>query len=316
MRRLFSVTVTILIITALFSGCVSKSRQAVRGADSESTYSAAAQAGEEVQSKDPEVVSSPNQTHEAQTKDEAKAQGNDPKVVPSPTQTPEAQTKDEEKPQGNNPKVVSSPTQTPEAQTKDGEKAEGKDSEVVPPPNKTPTGPADGDTKTQDKSSDAVSYPVKYDFDSLDKVNDFGGYYIAAPSKVVEDDWLTQLVGGRENIITFKLGKLIYNNNAEYAETYIEFEGKDGVITLIANGASYEYYDNSTQLKRVTVNFLTGKKLEGKQVVKDYTDGKQKIILIIDYNENGAAIPLVMFCAKGDSKDIPNNNFYTIEANE
>jgi hypothetical protein len=312
MKRVFSATIAVLITTAFLCSCVPKGRQVSSDAASVPTQSSAAGVIDKEKSlgDDTKAVSTPAQNQPEQ------AQGRESEVASPSTENPDSQAQDEEKAQSNDSEVVSPPTDTPTELVEAEEKVPNKDSEVVTPPTTPPAEQTQGEEKAQGNSSDAVTYPIKYDFDSLDKVNDFDGYYLTAPSNVIEDDWLTQLAGGRENTITFKFGKVVYNSNAENGEPYIELQGKEGMLTLIANGARYEYDDSSNQLKRITINFLTGKKLEGNQVVKDYSEGKQKIILIIDYNENGTASPIVMFCAKGDSEDIPANNFYTVEAIE
>lgn len=164
---------------------------------------------------------------------------------------------------------------------------------------------------------------IRYKFRSIEKVQENineifsegnnADYYIGKPVSIVEDDWLTDFAGGREEEIRVNIGKLVYDYNEANTEAYIDLKGKNTEITLIANGAQYEYYEGTDKIKRKVIDFLTGKKLEGQEVVKDYSEGKEKIILVIDFNEDGTSIPRVLFCLKNNNVDHPKNNYYNLE---
>ncbi|MDP4090542.1 MAG: hypothetical protein Q8930_14930, partial [Bacillota bacterium] len=140
-------------------------------------------------------------------------------------------------------------------------------------------------------------------------INDSDSYYTAKPVNMSEDNWLTNLAGGRKNAITIRFGQ-VKDSNMQEAEEYIELDGKGGKVTLVENGGHFEYGGGT--LKRVTINFLTGKRLEGKEVVKDYSDGKIKIVLIVDYNEQGIGSPSALFYSQSGSEDKPQNNYYEL----
>lgn len=171
--------------------------------------------------------------------------------------------------------------------------------------------------------SDAASSPTKPSIENkpvtIEKVNGVEKLYVAKPVNILQDDWLTNLAGGRKNSITIRIGQVMHDNSQknieEFIEEYIEFECNGNKITLIENGARFEYKDGTNQIKRKTLNFLTGKKLNGKEVVKNYSDKSNKIVLIIDFNDKGSATQAVIFCSQNDNEDIPNSNFYELEVN-
>lgn len=170
-------------------------------------------------------------------------------------------------------------------------------------------------------------FNIRYRFSSILKVNEEVTdnpaegthevyYYVAKPTNFTEEDWLSTFAGGIDEEIVLGVGKLIYDNNFDNTELFIDLKSQREEITLIANGAYYEYYGGTERIKRKVVNFLTGKRLEGNEVVKDYSEGKIKIILIIDYNEEGIGTPRALLTSNGSENDNPKENYYTLEIKE
>ena len=142
--------------------------------------------------------------------------------------------------------------------------------------------------------------------------------YIAEPFEMSEDNWLTRLAGGTANNLTIEFGEVTYNENSSTKEYYLDLKGQEEKINLISNGGAYTYYDDTANIKRLEVNFLTGKKLEGDEVVKDYTNGKEKLELIIDYDESGNILSQFLFVGKMNQYqypiEVPVSNYYIIKA--
>lgn len=136
--------------------------------------------------------------------------------------------------------------------------------------------------------------------------------FIGKPINMVKDDWLTNFAGGKESTISVKIGQAKFHTNSE-AETYVELLGKSDKVTLVSNSMSVDYYAGTNILKRVIIGCFTGKRLEGSEVVKDYSNGKDNIILIIDYDKEGAPAVTSMFCSPDISAQKPMNNYYELK---
>ncbi|TCT17218.1 hypothetical protein EDC18_101516 [Natranaerovirga pectinivora] len=158
-------------------------------------------------------------------------------------------------------------------------------------------------------------YIKRYRFNHVEKIYEnvyMEDGYIAEPENVIHDDWLTDFAGGKKEQFIVRIGQVLYNQSEVNKEAYIEIESNNEKIELIANGGSYEYYDITNKIKRKTLNFLTGKRLEGNEVIKDYTEGKNTIVLIIDYDEDGNGTPKVIYCSDDQSFKQPKNNYYRL----
>ena len=141
----------------------------------------------------------------------------------------------------------------------------------------------------------------------------YASYYLAKPVNVSEDNWLAVFAGDKKGTINIKLGQVIYIDNLESTESYIELNGRGNKLSLILNGSHYEYDEATHKIRRKTLNFLTGKKLLGNEVIKDYSEGTQKIVMIVDFDEQGFAKPSILFCSNNDGEDIPHSNYYVLE---
>lgn len=155
--------------------------------------------------------------------------------------------------------------------------------------------------------------------DNRDKRDNVGTKkYTAEPFEMSEENWLTKLAGGTANNLTIEFGEVTYNENSSTKEYYLDLKGQEEKINLVSNGASYTYYEDTAKIKTLEVNFLTGKKLEGQEVVKDYTNGKEKLELIIDYDESGNVASQILFVGKMNQYpiEIPTANYYIIKVIE
>lgn len=159
---------------------------------------------------------------------------------------------------------------------------------------------------------------LRYRFDDIEKVpinSNRNGDYIARPIDIIQEDWLTNFAGGNDESFVVRVGQVLYNNK-DNTESYIELESKQGKVTLIANGAHYEYYEGTKNVKRKIINFLTGKILEGKEVIKDYTGGKVELVLVIEYDEKNIGTPIVLYCSDDGLIKQPKNNYYNLQVSD
>ena len=156
---------------------------------------------------------------------------------------------------------------------------------------------------------------IRYKFSRIEKVyknNIIKDGYLAEPIKRTKEDWLSDFVGGLDETFIIKVGQVIYDKSNENSEDFIELESNKDKITLIANGASYEYYNDTNQLKRKTLEFLPGKRLEDKDVVKDYSEKNPKVILVVEYDMGGNGTPLAIYCSDYPFNTLPKDNYYKL----
>ncbi|MBC7960042.1 MAG: hypothetical protein H7X94_09265, partial [Vallitaleaceae bacterium] len=84
----------------------------------------------------------------------------------------------------------------------------------------------------------------------------------------------------------------------------------------------FEYYEGTNKLKKSIISFLTGKKFDGKEVIKDYSNGMIRLDIIIEYDEMGNPIPRVLYYTSNqvyygsNQIDYPKDNYYQLELKE
>jgi hypothetical protein len=62
-------------------------------------------------------------------------------------------------------------------------------------------------------------------------------------------------------------------------EEFIKVTSPHDSVRGLSNSGSYFYYENSNRLKEAVTSFNSGKKLEGKSVVKDYSASSEEVTL-------------------------------------
>jgi hypothetical protein len=62
-------------------------------------------------------------------------------------------------------------------------------------------------------------------------------------------------------------------------EEFIKVSNIQDSVRGLSNSGTYLYYENSSRLREAVTSFHSGKKLEGKSVVKDYSGATEEIVL-------------------------------------
>jgi hypothetical protein len=152
-------------------------------------------------------------------------------------------------------------------------------------------GTAPGAIPAEAKGTEVLS-KVKYDFDQV-KVQ-YAAEFTAYPAGSGKPPVVTHSVYGSVYGAVYQEGpkpiQVLYGvvtlsggNGGGVTEQFIKVTEGASSVRALSNGGGWEYYGqeqgNYTQIKAVNTNFVTGKKLEGSSVVKDYSEGWKAINL-------------------------------------
>lgn len=126
-----------------------------------------------------------------------------------------------------------------------------------------------------------------YNFDKIEVV--YAAEFTMYPTTAEPDHWLTQLAGGTDKPIEVMYGVLhLYNGESYFDEHFIKMSGEGGSERFLSNSMSNEYYDGANALKRQSVQLWSGKKLEGKDVVKNFNEPLKSVTLIQTFDPQGS----------------------------
>ncbi|MBD3922065.1 S-layer homology domain-containing protein [Paenibacillus sp. PR3] len=128
---------------------------------------------------------------------------------------------------------------------------------------------------------------LKYDFDRIEVV--YAAEFTAYPQNAPADHWLTALGGGPDKPIQTLYGIVhLYTGDQFIEEQFISVTGEGGSERFLSNSMRNEYYDASyTTKKQTTIEFWSGKKLDGNAVVKDLTQTVKGITLVQSFDPDG-----------------------------
>lgn len=147
----------------------------------------------------------------------------------------------------------------------------------------------------------AAGEVYKYDFDQIRVV--YAAEFTIYPESAPSEHWLTQIAGGPNKPIQILYGIIhLYNGDGYIDEQFIKMSGEGGSERFLSNSLRNDYYDENFTLKRQTsVQFWSGKKLDGNAVVKDFNEPLKSVTLIQSFDPQGQvtgfnlyAKPLIM----------------------
>ncbi|RAP75932.1 hypothetical protein [Paenibacillus montanisoli] len=126
-----------------------------------------------------------------------------------------------------------------------------------------------------------------YDFDRIDVV--YASEFTMTASYAASDHWLTMLAGGPDKPIQVMYGVVhLYNGDRYTEEQFIKMTGEGGSERFLSNSIRNDYYDEAGTLKKQTsIQFWSGKKLDGTTVVKDFTEPLKSVTLVQSLSPQG-----------------------------
>ncbi|MFB9328902.1 hypothetical protein ACFFSY_23450 [Paenibacillus aurantiacus] len=136
-------------------------------------------------------------------------------------------------------------------------------------------------------SQAAAAEMYTYNFDKIEVV--YAAEFKMYPTAAAQDHWLTQLAGGTDKPIEVMYGMVhLYNGERFIEEQFIKMSGEGGSERFLSNSMRNDFYDSAYTVKRQTsVQFWSGKKLEGKDVVKDFGEPLKSVTLIQSFDPQG-----------------------------
>ena len=133
----------------------------------------------------------------------------------------------------------------------------------------------------------AAGEVYKYDFDQIKVV--YAAEFTMYPDSASSEHWLIQIAGGPNKPILILYGILhLYNGDRSIDEQFIKMSGEGGTERFLSNSLRNDYYDETYTLKRQTsVQFWSGKKLDGNAVVKDFNEPLKSVTLVQSFGRQG-----------------------------
>ncbi|WP_308639696.1 hypothetical protein [Paenibacillus silvisoli] len=126
-----------------------------------------------------------------------------------------------------------------------------------------------------------------YDFDRIDVV--YASEFTMVPNYAAPDYWLTAIAGGPDKPIQVMYGIVhLYTGDQFTEEQFIKMSGEGGAERFLSNNISNDYFDAANTLKSQTsIQFWSGKKLDGNAVVKDYSEPLKSVTLVQTLDPQG-----------------------------
>ncbi|MFC4099015.1 hypothetical protein [Paenibacillus xanthanilyticus] len=136
-------------------------------------------------------------------------------------------------------------------------------------------------------SQSAAAEVYTYSFDKIEVV--YAAEFTMFPTSAAPDHWLTQLAGGTDKPIEVMYGMVhLYNGDRYIDEQFIKMSGEGGSERFLSNSMRNDFYDDTYAVKRQTsVQLWSGKKLEGKDVVKNFSEPLKSVTLIQTFDPQG-----------------------------
>ncbi|MBP3963814.1 hypothetical protein [Paenibacillus lignilyticus] len=127
----------------------------------------------------------------------------------------------------------------------------------------------------------------KYEFDRIEVV--YAAEFTVYPNSVPSDHWLTQLAGGSDKPIQLMYGILhLYSGDRYIDEQFIKMSGEGGSERFLSNSMRKDYFDsNGALLSQSSVQFWSGKKLDGTAVVKEMNQPQKSVTLVQAFDPQG-----------------------------
>lgn len=136
---------------------------------------------------------------------------------------------------------------------------------------------------TQASAADEV---YKYDFDKIEVV--YAAEFTMYPDFSSSEHWLTQIAGGPDKPIQVLYGILhLYSGNGYIDEQFIKMSGEGGSERFLSNSLRNDYDETYSQKRQTSIQFWSGKKLDGNVVVKDFNEPLKSVTLVQSFDAQG-----------------------------
>lgn len=148
---------------------------------------------------------------------------------------------------------------------------------------------------------------LTYDFDEVDVI-------YAAEFEVnvagEERNWFTNLAG-KDNTIKVIYGIVSLSNSTSIIrDEFIKVTGAQGTERFLLNSSYYDHYEDGSSLKTAKSFFWSAKKIEGTNVVKDFTPPIKSLTLYRDFNPDHSLSSIRVY--PSDDGNAALDEFWTI----
>ncbi|MEK3885650.1 S-layer homology domain-containing protein [Paenibacillus sp. PL2-23] len=133
----------------------------------------------------------------------------------------------------------------------------------------------------------AADGQLKYEFDRIEVV--YAAEFTVYPQIAIVDSWFTSLAGGPDKPVQILYGIVhLYTGDQYIEEQFISMTGEGSSERFLSNTLNNEFYDTSYITKKQTsIEFWSGKKLDGHTVVKDLNQPMKEVTLVQSFDPNG-----------------------------
>ncbi len=129
---------------------------------------------------------------------------------------------------------------------------------------------------------------VTYDFDEVNVL--YATEFTAKPIEGVDfsGTWVSDLVGEDKKLtITYGVVELKKDGQDLMTEEFLKISGSEGSKRFLMNSAAYDYWEGTSKYSQILSFFWSAKKLEGTNVVKDFTEPIYSSCFSRKFDENG-----------------------------
>ncbi|MGO4106356.1 S-layer homology domain-containing protein [Paenibacillus sp. YAF4_2] len=132
----------------------------------------------------------------------------------------------------------------------------------------------------------AADGEIKYDFDRIEVV--YAAEFAVYPRYAVADHWLTTIAGGTDKPVQILYGIVhLFTGDQYIEEQFIRMSGEGGSERFLSNSISNEFDEPSMLKKQTSIQFWSGKKLDGSTVVKDFNEPMKSVTLVQSFDPQG-----------------------------
>ena len=170
---------------------------------------------------------------------------------------------------------------------------------------------------------------LTYEFDSVNVV--YAAEFTAGFSSGEEEQWISELAPDNGDItVLYGIVNLMDGDQVAVQEEFIRVDGSAGSERFLVNSGTWDYYQecgaevcvddegqqkctqqcNNTGIREIKSHFWSAKKLEGNNVVKDFTEPINSIILYREFDSDGNPTNISLQFIDG-AKNIASETFWS-----
>lgn len=146
---------------------------------------------------------------------------------------------------------------------------------------------------------------ISYDFDKIEVA--YAAQFTIKPVNVEADSWLVEVAGGKDQSIEVLYGVINLKKDGEIfiTEEFIKVGGEGSSERFLMNSGSFNYYDGTGDYESIITTFWSGKKLTENQLIKDYSQSMNALVLTrnFDKDQNLIGIELNGQYSQGNSSE-------------